>query len=360
MKNGARFTFFRNKARVPELRRIRRRLHRQIARLQNEITILQAQLKVMERELLSPVAQSLDGDPTDETALGTPSFTRAVRSHRRFSKKGILSREGVSEPIKRLDNKLEAYKFAQSHQIDVPKRYGVWSHPEEICWDSLPEAFVLKRNYGGGAMGVYPLERTETGFLDLIAEEELTERDLIDRFMVKHGERSRYYAEELLEGIGKQTASGLPADIKIFSFYGEVGFLDLRTESWSRKKGGRYRSKTYLPDGTEVVDMRPLIPYGDDIQPPLDFTGLIEKCERLSRSIRRPYARLDFYEAPRGIVFGEVTPNSGLPPILSRDWDIFFGEKYENAYARLIMDLVDEGELQIRYGISPHKTSRAS
>lgn len=76
----------------------------------------------------------------------------------------------------------------------------------------------------------------------------------------------------------------------------------------------------------------------------------MQAARTLSQAIRRPIQRIDFYETDRGIVFGEITQNPGRPPSLVPEWDEKLGAVYEDAYARLLKDLVDEASLGVVFG----------
>jgi hypothetical protein len=110
------------------------------------------------------------------------------------------------------------------------------------------------------------------------------------------------------------------------------------------------KARAFLPDGTELFNTRALIERSESISRPHDFVTIAEVSGRLSRAIRRPLERIDFYETDHGIVFGELTQNPGRPPALVPHWDRRMGDVYEDAAARLFSDLVSEGLLGLQYG----------
>lgn len=338
-------------------RRQERRLRRQAEQRHAEIESLEAQIEVLSMEAL-PMTERQASEATSpdelETDRGVPSFALSSRMHRRHNTSGVHKRHDVREPILDLYSKTAARQFAEQHGIQVPSVYGAWRTPDEIAWDELPERFVIKSSRGGGGINVFPVERREGGLYDFIGAQLQTEASITERFWKKHQEDSIYFAEEFLVG---RDGDKMPDDIKVFCFYGEPAYIEVRTEDWSRKKDGRQRVRTFLPDGTEIFNARALIPHGDDITKPSDFAAIIEQCGRLSAAIRRPIQRIDFYETDHGLVFGEVTQNPGRPPALVRYWDRQFGQTYENAAARLVTDLVREGHLGLRYGTAGERDS---
>ncbi len=347
----------RREARRQELRDARRQVRRARRRLERrhaDIDELKAQIEVLRMETV-PLAERQASTSTAtpdglETDRGMPSFSLSQRMHRRLNTKGVYRRNDVHEPILDLSLKDAGRQFAAAHGVRVPAVHGEWSSPDDIEWDALPDRFVIKSNRGGGGINVFPVERREGGFYDFIGAELVTAETITQRFWKKHQEGSIYFAEEFLVGRDGET---MPDDIKVFCFYGEPAFIEVRTEAWSRRKEKRLRQRTFLVDGTEIFNARALIPYGDDVVAPVDFAAVREASSTLSAAIRRPVQRLDFYETDSGLVFGEVTQNPGWPPALVRYWDRRFGETYEEASARLITDLVDEGHLGLEYGDEP-------
>lgn len=333
-----------------EGRRRLRRLERQIEQRHAEIEELEAQIEVLSMEALPMVERQASSATTPEeleTDRGVPSFALSSRMHRRHNTSGVHRRHRVREPILDLYSKTSGRQFAELHGVRVPAVFGTWPTPDDIVWDDLPERFVIKSSRGGGGINVFPVERRDGGFFDFIGQQLMTAESITERFWKKHQEDSVYFAEEFLVG---RDGEKMPDDIKVFCFYGEPAYIEVRTEDWSRKRDGHQRVRTFLPDGTELFNARALIPHGDDITTPSDFTAIVEASGRLSAAIRRPIQRLDFYDTDRGLVFGEVTQNPGRPPALIRYWDRRFGQTYEDASARLITDLVGEDHLRLRYG----------
>lgn len=316
----------------------------------DEVETLRSQIAVLEAEAL-PLSQrqaSSAGDADHlEVDRGTGSYVLSARMHRRHNTTGVHKRNKLHEPILELYSKTAARVFAEQHGIQVPRIHGSWGNPEDIEWDALPERFVIKSNRGGGGISVFPLERRGDEYFDYIGNEMVTHETITAKFKRKHQPGSIYFAEEMLRG---RVGSGLPDDIKVFCFYGEPAYIEVRSEDWSRSKHTVQRMRTFLPDGTELLNARALIPRGENIARPHDFAGIADASARLSKAIRRPLERIDFYETDHGIVFGEITQNPGRPPALVPLWDRRLGDIYEDAHARLFTDLASEGHLGLKYG----------
>lgn len=336
-----------------ERRRVRR-ITRRADRLRAEIEELRAQIDVLHMETL-PMAERQASTSTAtpdglETDRGLPSFSLSQRMHRRHNTSGVHKSHEVREPILDLGAKHVGRAFASAHGVRVPAVYGEWASPDDIEWDVLPDRFVIKSSRGGGGVNVFPVERRDEGFYDFIGGQLVTAETITERFRKTHRKNSFYFAEEFLVG---RDGTTMPHDIKVFCFYGEPAFIEVRSEAWSRKKDKVMRERTFLADGTEIFNVRAFLPYSEDIEAPVDFAALREAAATLSGAIRRPIERLDFYETEAGIIFGEITQNPGWPPALVRYWDRRFGQTYEDAAARLIADLVEEGHLYLSYDEEP-------
>lgn len=331
-------------------RRTLRQVEGRIERRRDEVEVLRAQIDVLGMEVKEPAVRQSERSATPEeleTDRGIPSFVVASRMHRRHNTTGVHTRNGLREPILDLYTKTAGRRFAALHGVQVPAVLGTWATPDDIRWEDLPARFVLKSDRGGGGINVFPLERRAGQYFDFIGGQLVTAEWVTKRLWKKHQADSFYFAEEFLLGRGGEK---MPDDIKVFCFYGEPAFIEVRTEDWSRKRDGRQRLRTFLPDGTELLHARALIPHGDDIATPVDFPGVVAAASTLSAAIRRPLQRLDFYETDHGIVFGEVTQNPGRPPALVSEWDQRLGHTYESAASRLFADLAAEGHLGLEYG----------
>ena len=337
---------------VTSLERARRRLQKVkegIRLRSDEIAKLRAQIAILSEELKSPVERTVGTAADPEVEIGVGSYCLSARMHRRHNTTGINARAGLREPILQLYAKTTAQRFAAQHGIRVPKILGRWPTPDAVDWDALPDRFVLKSNVGGGGISVFPLAHDGNGYTDMLTKQPTTREEVTQKLWRKHHDQSFYFAEEFLTARSGEPGA-MPHDIKVFCFYGEPVYIEVRTGDWSRAKDVTQQVRTFAADGTELFQVRALIEGGTDLEPPSDFTAVVEASSRLSRAIRRPLERLDFYETDDGLVFGEVTQNPGRPPALVPEWDRRLGEAYEDAYARLLGDLASEGALHVEVG----------
>ncbi|MCA5892731.1 hypothetical protein LEP48_05105 [Isoptericola sp. NEAU-Y5] len=336
------------------------RIEETLRRRRRSVATVTAQVAILSEEVRSPAERTI-GDARDpETTLGRPSYSLAARMHRRHNTQGVNVREGLNEPILQLYTKLAGQEFAAQHGVRVPRVLGRWADPDAVEWESLPERFVLKSNVGGGGVNVFPLVRdADGGYTDVLTGESTTSDEVRQKLWAKHERRSYYFAEEFLTARGGGPGT-VPSDVKVFCFYGRPMYLEVRTGDWSRAKDVRSQARAFAADGTELVDVRALIEMGDQLKAPADLAEILEASATLSGAIRRPLERLDFFETDDGLVFGEVTQNPGHLPALVPEWDEKLGEAYEDAYARLLTDLVAEGALHVEFGDDAERLTRSA
>lgn len=165
------------------------------------------------------------------------------------------------------------------------KHYGVWSRPEDVEFDKLPEKFVLKSNNGCGHH-IICRDKSKLDRKDAFAE---MHRAIMSG--VTHVEphyhyiTPRIYAEELIE-----TPDGsLPVDYKFTCVGGDIMDIFVATdratsahyctldENWNPLP---YTKKEYLPKQTP--------------EPPKHMKELTEVAEILSKDFG--FVRVDLYE----------------------------------------------------------------
>lgn len=187
---------------------------------------------------------------------------------------------------------------------------GVWTNPDDIDFDKLPDKFVLKSNY----YCHLNLVVTNKSELDIIAT-----RKLLHQWMKSN--MHLLYSEMQYEGIEKkiiaekfiETEDGLaPADYKIYCCNGKPTYVMVcigREQNVKPKfyyfdiNGNLQRELTR--DGLNAPDN-----FHYDI--PAGWKEMITYAEKLSALF--PFVRADFYLEKRKVIFGELTftPASGL------------------------------------------------
>lgn len=203
----------------------------------------------------------------------------------------------------------------------IIKTLGVWEHPEEIEWDSLPSQFVLKTTNGGGNTGIIICHNKDT-FDKGKAIEKLRESlniDLYKRFREWPYKdiHKRIIAEEYIDGGESELM-----DYKFMCYNGvckhlfvcsnrsvelAVDFFDL---TW-----------THLP-------FTRCHPNRKNIPKPKSFDTMVNLVNKLAKLINSPFVRIDLYNVDGKIYFGEVTffPGGGMEAFDPEEWDNKLGE----------------------------------
>lgn len=205
----------------------------------------------------------------------------------------------------------------------------VWDKPEDVDWEALPKAFVIKCNHGCG----YNLLCPDQDKLDLVqAKKQLTEWYNEDYWKISAEIQYKPIPKKLIcekfIGDGKELI-----DYKIYCFDGVARYVMVCV-------GREYGTpKFYFFD--RDWNFCPLTK--DGRQAPKDF--YIEKPQNYDRMIRYadilsapfPFVRTDLYDVDGHILFGELTftPASGFDKNRLPETDRLFG------------GLLDIGSLQI-------------
>lgn len=200
---------------------------------------------------------------------------------------------------------------------------GVWSKPEEIEWDKLPEKFVLKVTYGGGGGGVFVCRDKKN------VDKKKIVKALKHAMKVNIYGQSREWpyknvphriiAEELLED---DSEHGL-MDYKVFCCNGNPKYIKVNYDVSSDYHVSWYDSEWNSVIGTTINDP---VDNCVKIAKPDRLDLLCDLASKLSKNI--PFVRVDFYIHNGNILFGEMTlfPGSGYERFVPESFDQTIGE----------------------------------
>lgn len=238
-------------------------------------------------------------------------------------------------PLRQIPSKLGNYRFAAAHGIPVPRVFQTWESIEAIELDTLPDSFVLKSNGGAGGSGVIPLTRLPNGkYQPLGSGREMTIEQIRRRFAQNPRLSGPFFAEELLKS---SDDDGVPHDIKVFAFYGEIGYTQL-VQRYGTK---RTQFNFVAEDGSSLNDQITHERTNTSIPLPANLQEISDISRHISRAVGVPFVRVDLYETDRGIVLGEVTRGPGLTHRHREDFDTHIGQLYESARLRLETDIAN-------------------
>lgn len=207
---------------------------------------------------------------------------------------------------------------------------AVYDSPAQINWESLPDKFAMKWNFG-------------CGFNIICTDKALMNRDTVIHQMEEWGKRDDYYlshsemqykdvkkkivVEEYLDA-GKDK---LPEDYKFYCMNGVCRTIMVCKDREIGKKARYFfmsRDWALYPYSVEAIDSP-----NENIPKPSCIDEAIEYAERLSKGF--PFVRVDLYIIDNKIYFGELTftPAAGMdtdlkviPPNSDRNVDAIFGE----------------------------------
>lgn len=205
---------------------------------------------------------------------------------------------------------------------------GVWSHPNEIDFNSLPKQFVLKCTHDSG--GVVVCKDIEQ--LDVKAAKRRLEKCLKRNFFLIGREwpyknvKPRIIAEEFLSD-GKHEDIW---DYKFFCFSGVPTYCQVICGRHSHKTMNFFDMDWRPQEFMRVSESGKVYPLAkEQIPQPATFNKMRMAAECLSEGI--PFVRVDFYEVQGKMYFGEITfyPASGFCAFEPKEWNYKLGEKIQ-------------------------------
>lgn len=201
--------------------------------------------------------------------------------------------------------------------------YGVWDRVEDIPWDDLPNAFVLKCNHGCG----YNILCPDKSKLDIEDAKTLLHKWMREDFWRKRAETQyrnipRKIICEAFLGDGTP-----PVDYKIYCFHGKASYILVCTERDTKKPkfyffDSNWQLKRITKDGLNA-------PTDFTVEKPALLEQMLSYAEKLSAPF--PFVRVDFYYVNDRIVFGELTftPSAATDNVRLPETDKLFGSMLE-------------------------------
>lgn len=226
-------------------------------------------------------------------------------------------------------DKADVRKYVQECGLEniLNECYGVYSSPEEIDFEHLPDSFVMKDTLGGGGNSVVLVRNKKEADIEEIKKiaagwvNSPTNKKNPGREWAYKEDKPRIIIEELLENNEEKFRS--IDDYKFMCFNGKVEYIFVYRDRFNDVKRAIYdRNWNYL----NIESGYKRLP--NDIKKPEDFEKMCEIAERLSKKF--PFVRVDLYWVNGKIYFGEMTfyPTSGYTFFEPDEFDYVLGEHF--------------------------------
>ena len=221
----------------------------------------------------------------------------------------------------RLADKIRVREYVEEcgYGAYLPKLYGVWEHADQIDFEKLPDAFVIKANHASATNILVP-DKTSAD-LDKVRRQldEWLGYDYGYQTCQPHYSRIKpmILAEEYL-GLGRSIN-----DYKLFCINGTARFVQVMSGRVANSH--QFNVSLFDLDWTphpEYCSSRH--PVDNSVQKPESFSEMVAIAQRLSSSF--PFVRVDFYEIGGKPVFGEMTFTPGYSSI-NNDFNVYIGKE---------------------------------
>lgn len=184
--------------------------------------------------------------------------------------------------------------------------YGVYEHACEIPWDSLPNSFVLKWNFGAG-MNIICKDKTildVEGAIKQLNSWERVKYWLPHSEMQYKGAKKKIICEEYL--VDRDNPDVIP-DFKVYCFHGEPRAIFVMHDRGHGIKSEFFDVKWNLLENTDKY-LKPK----NITQKPKCLQEMLEVSRKISSPF--PFVRCDYYIVNGKLYFGELTftPAGGL------------------------------------------------
>lgn len=207
-------------------------------------------------------------------------------------------------------------RIGTAHLVET---YGLYSRTADIDWAALPPAFVLKATHGCKWNLLCP-DKTR---LDRRRAQEQMDRWLRRNFYwygrewVYRDLAPRILAERFLQDVNGQP----PPDFKFFCFDGVPRLVQVDVDRFRH-----HRRSFYLPDWIRLPATMTYPPIAEPVPPPARLAEMLHICQQLARGF--PFVRVDLYDCPKRVVFGEMTflPGRGIEPFDQAEYNRQIGD----------------------------------
>ena len=207
--------------------------------------------------------------------------------------------------------------------------YGCWQEAEDIEWERLPNAFIMKVNNGSGDV----LVCKDKSLLDTKQQTAHFHRLLRMKFGYQMAEPHYNHippviiAEELLDYRLQSSPSTSMIDYKVFAFNGNPTYILTCSDRTSKsvQLGVYDQAWTFHPEFSISTSHCPLST--TVLAKPSTLDQMLHAASVLSSGF--PFMRVDFYEVNQHLYFGEITltPAAGLMDYFTPEFLLKLGQQ---------------------------------
>lgn len=203
---------------------------------------------------------------------------------------------------------VDKYKVREFINDTIGEEYlipliGVWDSPDDICFNSLPDQFVLKCNHNSG-LGMC-ICRNKKDIQEKQVKKEL-KKGLKQDYYISGREwpykdvKRRIVAEEFIQdGVHEDLR-----DYKVFVFNGKAYYIQVDIDRFTNHRRNFYTTNWEYVPFTTLYPTDPTI----KVERPKQLNQLIEVSEQLAAAAGTPpFVRIDMYLLPDKMYFGEIT-----------------------------------------------------
>ena len=210
----------------------------------------------------------------------------------------------------RLADKVRVREYVEAcgYGAYLPKLYGTWERAEDIDFEKLPNAFVIKTN-NASATNILIRDKRQADLKKIrIQLNEWLKIDYGYRTCQPHYSRIKplILAEEFL---GLEEDMGGVVDYKFFCVNGAPQFIQIMSE---RKENSHCFNVNIMDLDWQAHPeyCSKQHPLANNIQRPQSLGLMVEIAIKLSTGL--PFVRVDFYEIGNRPIFGEMTFTPGF------------------------------------------------
>jgi TupA-like ATPgrasp len=220
--------------------------------------------------------------------------------------------------LKKIDNKIEGYKFAMDNGVAVPKHKLLESIQliRSDSWVSSLKSFVVKPQDSHSSRGVYILSDAGEGkfhcSMNGITFASIDE--FIEHYITQQseGKWETFFGHSVIVEEAIEDSHGFSPSMgyKVFAFWtGSPIVMQLDHNKYIPQNQWKYTS--YDESGKALgpiwegsgISHQPLA-----LPAPRNLDSMVSMANRLVKAARASFVRMDFYDTPNGAVFGEFTP----------------------------------------------------